>query len=62
MLASGSSDGTIMFWDVRRSAILNTLDYTNGIAGKDLCVAHERHVSDMQFTPDGLSLLSIGIA
>jgi hypothetical protein len=51
-----------MFWDVRRSAILNTLDYTNGIAGKDLCVAHERHVSDMQFTPDGLSLLSIGIA
>jgi DNA excision repair protein ERCC-8 len=67
LLASGGSDGTVRLWDVRRGkAMLASLDQHNTASrenGRWLTVtnrAHDGDVNGLEFTSDGLHLVSIG--
>lgn len=67
LLASGGSDGTVRLWDVRRGkACLASLDQHNSATrenGKWLNTANRAHdgvVNGIEFTGDGLFLVSMG--
>jgi WD40 repeat protein len=49
MLASGSEDRTVKFWDVR-----------DALAERDVITAHTGEVDSLAFTPDGLTFFSHG--
>ncbi|KAL1921036.1 uncharacterized protein VTP21DRAFT_11671 [Calcarisporiella thermophila] len=64
LLASGASDRTIRFWDIRRaSPCLISLDQHN--TGQEPLsptnTAHNGIVNGLAFTPDGYHLLSLGL-
>jgi DNA excision repair protein ERCC-8 len=57
LLASGSSDGYIKYWDIRKaSPCLKSLDSSNGGGMK----SHNGAVKGFCFTSDGLQLVSVG--
>ena len=59
MLASGSSDGMIRYWDIRKaSPCLKSMD--GGIIGQSRSRSHEGVVKGISFSSDGLSLVSVG--
>ncbi|NWI90935.1 ERCC8 protein, partial [Pitta sordida] len=65
VLATGSADGKVKLWDVRRaSGCLNTLDQHNGEKSKASSeaanTAHNGRVNGLCYTSDGLHLLTIG--
>jgi DNA excision repair protein ERCC-8 len=67
LLASGGSDGTIRLWDVRRGkACLASLDQHNTATREKggwlnlTNKAHDGLVNGLEFTADGLNLLSLG--
>lgn len=64
MLASGSRDNKILFWDIRKATgSLFTLDQHNGKGGSgrmNVKTAHNGHINGLHFTGDGLFLLSYG--
>ncbi|NXQ58839.1 ERCC8 protein, partial [Anthoscopus minutus] len=64
-LATGSADGRVKLWDVRRaSGCLTTLDQHNGEKSKasseEANTAHNGRVNGLCYTSDGLHLLTIG--
>lgn len=67
LLASGGSDGTIRLWDVRRgNQLLTSLDQHNTSSRENggwlnsTNRAHDGVVNGLEFTADGLHLVSIG--
>jgi len=67
LLASGGSDGTVRLWDVRRGkACLASLDQHNSATkenAKRLTASNRAHdgvVNGIEFTGDGLFLVSLG--
>jgi DNA excision repair protein ERCC-8 len=64
LLASGGTDGSIRLWDVRRgNSCLASLDQHNSTRDKWLeptNKAHDSAVNGLEFTSDGLYLVSIG--
>ncbi|XP_019863463.1 PREDICTED: DNA excision repair protein ERCC-8-like isoform X1 [Amphimedon queenslandica] len=59
-LATGSQDNQILFWDIRKARCpLVSLDQHNGSQGKN-STAHNGYVLGLQFTTDGLFLISSG--
>ncbi|KAM3654837.1 DNA excision repair protein ERCC-8 isoform X3 [Ammospiza nelsoni] len=65
VLATGSADGRVKLWDVRRaSGCLSTLDQYNGEKSKASSeaanTAHNGRVNGLCYTNDGLHLLTIG--
>ncbi|NWZ62211.1 ERCC8 protein, partial [Acrocephalus arundinaceus] len=65
ILATGSADGRVKLWDVRRaSGCLSTLDQHNGEKSKASSEAantsHNGRVNGLCYTSDGLHLLTIG--
>lgn len=74
-LASGSADGTVRLWDIRRSGVLAIMDLHNNIAApraatrpakrarvrKEEVNSHMGAVTQVAFTPDGRSILSTGL-
>jgi len=68
LLATGSADKKIKFWDIRRAghlACLATLNqhYTGSISSEERTstgTSHNGAINGLQFTPDGLHLLSSG--
>ena len=64
ILASGSRDNTVLFWDVRKATSnLLTLDQHNGKGGSSTVsgkTAHNGHVNSLCFTSDGLFLVTYG--
>jgi len=67
LLASGGSDGTIRLWDVRRGkACLASLDQHNTASRENsrwlnaTNKAHDGVINGLEFTSDGLFLVSLG--
>ncbi|GJJ70795.1 DNA excision repair protein ERCC-8 [Entomortierella parvispora] len=63
LLASGSTDTTIRLWDIRKStSCLCSLDLHNSNSPPlaETNSAHTRTVNGLNFTPDGLHLISVG--
>ncbi|PAA49564.1 hypothetical protein BOX15_Mlig007518g2, partial [Macrostomum lignano] len=65
VLASGGLDGCILMWDIRNTkSYLAALDQYNGRAQEGaptpLATGHSGPVSSLEFSPDGLHLLSVG--
>ncbi|NXG15946.1 ERCC8 protein, partial [Grallaria varia] len=65
VLATGSADGKVKLWDVRRaSGCLSTLDQHNGeksnASSEAASTAHNGRVNGLCYTSDGLHLLTIG--
>ncbi|XP_035221674.1 DNA excision repair protein ERCC-8-like, partial [Stegodyphus dumicola] len=63
LLASGSEDSRILFWDIRSAkGYLQTLDQHNGERGsnQNSVTAHSGIVCSLQFTSDSLHLVSYG--
>ena len=57
MLASGSSDGYIKYWDIRKaSPVLKSLTYSNF----DNLKSHTGSVKGLAFSSDGLWMVSVG--
>ncbi|KAF9964368.1 DNA excision repair protein ERCC-8 [Mortierella alpina] len=63
LLASGSTDTTVRLWDIRKStSCLCSLDLHNSRSAplSESNVAHTRTVNGLNFTPDGLHLVTTG--
>ncbi|XP_064625458.1 DNA excision repair protein ERCC-8-like [Lineus longissimus] len=64
ILASGSEDNRVMFWDVRKSkGHIMVLDQHNGDSSatpQSVNTAHSGHVNGLEFTADGLHLVTTG--
>ena len=64
LLASGSQDNRVVFWDIRKATgPLLDLDQHNGSGKGNVAssvTAHNGHVNGLCFSSDGLHLLSFG--
>lgn len=64
LLASGSRDNKVLLWDIRKATgALHVFDQHNGKQSSEILkskTAHNGHVNSLQFTSNGLYLLSYG--